>query len=242
MKKKTLLLLVALSFCVTQFSHGQAAILAAIFGDQVASEEFNLSLEAALPLNTVSNVDNISYASGLNFGIAGNIKLSERWYLSPTAYFVSKRSFTIEPISLNTPDDVLNGFYQDTKARFTINYIDIPIFINYRLPSLWQFGIAPQVAFKQASTVAFEGEFGDFSEGFGSTLNNTDFGVVLQAGYFFKKARKGKGLHLYARYYQGFVDVFENTYATGSNKASYFSLHLAVPFITEELAAKNLEE
>lgn len=239
--KKTILLLLALGLLIPQMSHAQAAILAAIFGDQVASEEFNLSLEAGLPFNTVSNVVNSSYATGLNFGIAGNIKLSERWFLSPTAYFVSKRSFNVDPLSLNTPDDDLNSFYEDTNARFTINYIELPLFINYRLPSLWQFGIAPQVAFKQTSTLKYDGEFGDFTEGFGQTLNNTEFGAIFQLGYFFKKARNGKGLHLYARYYQGFTDVFKNTYANGSNKASYFSIHLAVPFITEELAAKNRE-
>ncbi len=239
--KKKLLILVSVLLLSSQLVSAQAAILALIFGDRVASEQFNLSLELGFPQGQVGDIDNMSRASGLNFGIAGNIKLSERWFLSPTAYFASRRSFIIDDISLNSPDPALNQLYQNTEARFTISYIDLPLFINYRMPSNWQVGVAPQVGFKQRSTVEYEGELGNFSQGFGPTLNNTEWGVVFQLAYFFKKARKGKGLFLSARYYQGLTDVFENTFATGSNRANYFSIHVGVPFITDELAAKNLE-
>lgn len=72
-----------------------------------------------------------------------------------------------------------------------------------------------------------------------SKVNDIDYGVLTSIGYSLGEARKGKGLYIQLRYYQGFTDVFEE--ATGSNKASYFSVHISLPFITDELAQKNLD-
>ena len=54
-----------------------------IFGDKVASENFNLSLLIGGNLASVSNVDDSKLYFGLNFGLGCNIKLNEKLYLTP---------------------------------------------------------------------------------------------------------------------------------------------------------------
>ena len=83
---------------------GQAAIIALIFGDKVASEQFNISLELGGNFSYFSEMEDISqFKYGLNFGIAGNVQLNESWYLIPSAFFLSKRTFDFK--------DRVNGNY-----------------------------------------------------------------------------------------------------------------------------------
>jgi hypothetical protein len=89
--------------------------------------------------------------------------------------------------------------------------------------------------------LSFEGDNGEFIQDIKGDTNSIDYGVMASLGYALGKARKGKGLYVQARYYHGFEDVYNNNISTGSNTASYFAIHLSLPFITEELANKNLK-
>ncbi len=227
----------------SQTAFSQAAILAAIFGDKVASEKFNLSLELGVPFNNFSNIENLSSNSGINFGIAGNVKLSENWYISPTAYFLSKRTAKLESFTLNTNDSNLNALYQNVSADLLVKYIDVNAFVYYQFNnSGFRIGAAPQISFRQNASITYKGELGDFTQDVKPQINKTNYGALFNLGYYFKTGNKGKGLMLNLRYYQGFTDVFEDALFSGNNKSNYFSIHISLPFITEELAKKNLEE
>ena len=73
--------------------HAQAALFAILFGDKVASGKFNISLELGGAFPNYSNISNTDLSKlGINFGIGGNLKLSENWFLSPNIYFLAKRN------------------------------------------------------------------------------------------------------------------------------------------------------
>lgn len=217
----------------------QAALFAAIFGDQVATDKFNLSLELAVPFGAVSNIDDLSRGKGFAFGIAGNIKLSQHWFLSPSAYFVSGRSVYLDNVSLNSPDPNLNQLYQNVDADYVLNYIDIPIFIHYRLKEVVEFGLAPKVAFRQRARAIYKNDLGEFTQSIGQHTARVDYGLVFSLGYFFKYGSKGNGLHLYARYYQGLADTFDDDFHAGDNYNNYFSVVFSLPFLTPEKAFEN---
>lgn len=223
-------------------SYAQAAIIAALFGDKVASEKFNLSMELGVPWSNFAEADDFESTNAINFGIAGNIKLSETWYLSPTAYFLSKRKVDIPSFSLNSTDDNLDAYFDNTPSSMTVAYTDVPIFVYYqpRQTNL-RLGLAPQVSFRGSSNVVYEGEYGDFDQETKEFVGDVDYGALLSVGCFFKTAHKGKGIILSARYYNGFSDIFNEGFIPGENRSNYFSIHVSLPFITEELAQKNLE-
>jgi len=237
--KKIVLIILVMS---SHIAFSQAAILAAIFGDKVASEKFNLSLELGMPFNNFSNIENLSSSSGINFGIAGNVKLSDNWYISPTAYFLSKRTAKLESFSLNTADANLNTLYQNVNADLLLNYIDVNAFVYFQPNnSSIRIGIAPQVSFRQDATITYKGELGKFEQNIKPYVNKTDYGAVFNLGYYFKTGNKGKGIMMHLKYYQGFSDIFKDEFFAGNNKSNYFSIHISLPFITDELAKKNIE-
>ncbi len=226
----------------TNYAHAQAAIIAALFGDKVASEKFNLSMELGIPWNNFSQIENLKDQRGINFGIAGNIKLSNNWFLSPTAYFLSKRTVGLNDYSLETSDGDLNSLYQSTSADLTVSYIDVPIFIYYQPHNTnFRLGLAPQISFLKKADINYHGGLGIFNQSIQDQVTKTDYGAIFNLGYYFKVSRKGKGLILNARYYLGMSDVFDDALFADQNNSSYFSVHFSLPFITDELAQKNLD-
>ncbi len=231
-------------FGTVQKANAQAAIIALIFGDQVASEKFNLSMELGgnfSQYSDLSNVDQNKY--GINFGIAGNLMLNENWYLSPTAYFLSGRSISMDSYNLaatNHTSTNLNNEFDGRSATLDLSYIDVPVLVSYQTNNKkWRFSAGPQISFLTGSDLTINGDYGDLVQDYKSKVNDIDYGVLTSIGYSLGQARKGKGVYIQLRYYQGFSDVFTENPET--NKASYFSLHLSLPFITEELAQKNLD-
>ncbi len=223
-----------------QKANAQAAIIALIFGDQVASEHFNLSMEVGGNFSQYSDLSDINQNKfGINFGIAGNIMLSQNWFLSPTAYFLSSRNIGVKSYSLHTASSSLNENFTDKEALIKLKYIDVPVIISYQTNNKkFRFGLGPQISFLTDANMIIDGDYGKFNEDYKSEIEDLDYGILSSIGYSLGEARKGKGLFIQLQYYQGFADVFKE--ATGMNRGSYFSVHISLPFITEELAQKNL--
>lgn len=222
---------------------GQAALIALIIGDKVATEKFNISMEAGGGLNSFSEITSDSKAGlALNFGIGCNIMLNENWYLNPTIYFLAKRSLRLEDASV-IDNEFSSGFPATSDGMLTLNYIDFPLFINYRVNnSPWRVGIAPQISFSPKLTVEYE--FSDnesFKRVDKDNVEPVVFGMLASVSYVVSTGRNGKGLTIALRYYQGMTDTYKNDYllANSSSKGSYVGLNLSFPFITDELAEKN---
>jgi hypothetical protein len=237
------ILLMLLSLLQTQRVTGQAALVALLFGDKVASEKFNISLEAGGTFTKYTNVPNTKRSRmGINFGIAGNLQLSENWYFSPNIYFLAARNMQFKSYSLNTGTPGLDNEFTDVPTVAELRYIDIPIFLSYQTNNgKFRYSLGPQISLLRDAKAQYEGDEGEFTQNFDSFLHTVDYGVIADFCYVLGKANKGKGVHVHARYYYGFADIFNDKISTDVNRLGFFSLHLSLPFITEELAAKNLE-
>lgn len=237
-----LLLIVTITFLIgVQKAYSQAAILAIIFGDKVASEEFNLSLELGGNFSTISNFTDIKRTNEINFGLGLNFKLSDQIYLSPSVFFISKRKFNFSSYSLSTGNVNIDNEFIHKSGNGNLNYIDVPVLLWYQINKV-RLGIGPQVSFLTKSNLVFYGDNGDFIQDIRDNTSNIDYGFMTSVGYELGKARKGKGIFIQARYYQGFADIYNDQINTQSNHGSYFSVHLSLPFISDELANKNLED
>lgn len=241
---KKAFLLVITFFVISSTLHAQAAIFALLFGDKVASENFNISLEIGGTFHGYSNLDNNDRSKmGINFGIGGNIKLSENWFISPNAYFLAKRNIQLKAFSLDTGNTALDNEFMGVPTSVDLNYIDVPIFFSYQTNNRkYRFSIAPQISFLQKSRGTFEGPDGDLTKSLKGYTEKTDYGMMLDFAYILGKAHKGKGIHIHLRYYYGFTDILNDQISAADNRSNYLSLHLSFPFITDELAAKNLEQ
>ena len=239
-----LFLAISCFFLNIEKTKGQAAIIALLVGDKVATEEFNLSMELGFNLARYSNVDNFERGKlGINFGIAGNWKFHKNWILSPSIYFLANRKFKVTKYSVDSGDNTLDGYYANRDADISINYIDVPIFLSYQTNNeKYRFGIAPQVSFLQKSSIIVNGDHGDFTENFNKNIEHIDYGIAGGITYVLGQAMQGKGIHVHLRYYYGLTNVFQDSFSPNDNRSSSLSLHFSLPFITEELANKNLEK
>jgi len=225
-------------------SRGQAAILALLFGDQVASENFNLSLELGVAQPWFTNLDGTDRSKlGINFGIGTNIKLSENWFLCPNAYFLANRGIRLNAATPITAVPELNMLFANSETNVNLGYIDVPVFVHYQTDNKkFRFGIAPQISFLSKATALYDGSEGEFEEDIKSEMSSIDYGFIGNITYVLGKAHKGRGVHLHLRYYQGLENIFDGGFSSEDVRTQYISFHLSLPFITDELAAKNLAE
>lgn len=241
MKKKTIIAVSVLLFSTT-LVHAQAALFAMLFGDKVASEKFNISLEVGGVFPAYTNIENDA-ALGINFGMAGNLKLSEHWYMSPNIYILARRNLTLDQFLLNSGNDVLDSQFMNVPTDIKLRYIDVPVLFYYETKNRkYRFGLGPQVSFLQNSEATFTNNQGEFTQDLDGYISDVDYGLMADFGYILGNAHKGKGIHIHLRYYYGFVDVLNDQLSTATNNSNYLSLHLSFPFITDELAEKNLKD
>lgn len=234
--------LFGIALLISVESFGQAAIIALIFGDKVASEEFNISLEIGGGFPNYMNLENKKYAGiGMNFGIAGNIKLGERFYFSPSAYFLARRSALLNSLSLDSGNPATDALFQNTKTEINFNYTDVPLIFSYASKNQkWRYSTGIQFTFRGHVDAVFSSAEGTFTQNYKSYVNNFNYGPIVEVAHCFHKMRKGRGVIVRARYFYGVNDVFNSNFGNPNVKDSGVFVMLSLPFITEELAAKNL--
>jgi hypothetical protein len=234
-------LLVLLSTLTMTRSYGQAALIVLILGDKVATEEFHLSIDGALNLSDFTGIEESKMGAGVNFGLGTHIKLGEKWHLKPEFKPLSRKKAT----SIN-PVTTVPGELTNTDSKLTLNYIDVPVLLQYNVTPQIYFSAGPQVSFL---TGANQFSTGDLEEGRESTIridaksyfNSVDFSFPVEAGYTIHLATKRSSstmdVNIFGRYEYGFLDVFKES-ADGSSKISMFQFGLSIPFIksAEELA------
>ena len=240
---KTLFFL-CLALLVNPFkSQGQAAILALIFGDKVASEEFNISLELGGGFANYSNLEGSEFAgTTFDFGIGLNKKFSDNFYFTPAIYFVSRRQAQVSSYDLSSGNADLDAIFTDDKTRINFNYIDVPLIFSYQTNSgKMRFSGGAQLSFRGKVSADLTIDEGTFTQDFKPYTNSFDWGPIAEVAYNFEGIRKGKGLIVRARYYHGLNDIFNSDFTSSSVRNSGFVVMLSLPFITDELAKKNLD-
>jgi hypothetical protein len=233
-------LVLFLSLATFSVAKPQAALLVLILGDKVASEEFHLSVDAGLNVSSMPGLKGQNPTYGFYFGLGTFIKINDKWALTPEFKPVSPRGAkNVSP--LNDYSSVLT----DVNYEFDLNYIDVPILVQYKLTPKLFFSTGPQFSFLthayQISTGKLPlGTTVKVKEDVKSNFESFNFSIPVELGYSLASARKGKGAHLKLRYNVGLTEMLSNS-AYGSSNGSTFQLFLAFPFITptEEIKTED---
>jgi hypothetical protein len=242
--RKLIILMPFLCIPITA-SYGQAALIVLILGDKVATEQFHLSIDGALNLSTFSGMEDSKLGTGVNFGLGTHIKLGEKWHLKPEFKPLSRKKATsIIPIS------AVPGELTIDESKLTLNYIDIPVFLQYNVTPQFYVSAGPQISFLTSAYQYSTGKLGDGTESTikidtESSFKTVDFSFPAEVGYTLKLATKRStskmDVNVFARYEYGFLEIFKDP-ALGSSRISLFQIGLSLPFIksAEELAkSKN---
>ena len=233
MKRISLFLTTTIFLCFFNQSktHAQAAIIAMIFGDKVASEKFHLSVDLGMNFASLPGLEKQKITNGLYFGLGTFIKLNEKWALTPEFKPISPRGAK-SVLPLNDYSTVLTNTTYDIE----LNYIDVPVLAQYKIKPEFFISAGPQFSFltsaKQLATGTLpQGNEVELQEKLKSNFESFYISLPVEVGYSLFKARKGKGMDIKVRYNFGLTEMIANT-AYGSSKGSTFQVFFSFPFIT----------
>lgn len=218
--------------------NAQAALLVLLFGDKVASENFYFSLKAGANYSNLSGLDDTKGAFGLNFGLQATIKLSEKWDLIPEFTPLSKKGAKdIAYLSSGIPElDNLIG--TPDASRMDMNYIDVPVILNYHPTKKIGIGTGPQFSFLTSAENQYEKNVQPedeliYEQGSQLDWNTFDFGWAFEFTYKLWQARGGDGLNINLRYTLGLTDIIKDNPGDAVTN-SVFQFSLSFPFIAKD--------
>jgi hypothetical protein len=214
-------------------SYSQAALIALIFGDKVATEKFHLSVDVGMNVSSFPGLDQQKPTNGFYFGLGTFIKLNDKWTLNPEFKPLSPRGAK-SVLPLSDYSSVLSGASYD----IALNYIDVPVLFQYRINDKFFASTGPQISFLTAAKQVSSGNLPtgskvDIEEGIKSNFESVYFSVPLELGYSLADARKGKGMDIKIRYNIGLSEMIAlSNY--GSSNGSTFQFFVSFPFIKVE--------
>lgn len=229
MKKIILILLLFLSTSLYSV-YAQAALIALLFGDKVATENFHLSVDIGMNISSLPNLEQGGSTTGLYFGLGTFIKLNDTWALTPEFKPLSPRGATnVNPI--NNYSSLLSDPSYDISLRF----IDVPILIQRKINNKFFISAGPQISFltgaSQISTGRLQnGNNAELSVDVKSTFESIYLSLPLEIGYSFTDLMKGKAADLKIRYNFGLNEMIADS-SYGSSNGSTVQIFLSFPFI-----------
>jgi Outer membrane protein beta-barrel domain len=200
-------------------AHAQGVVLGLLFGDRLATDNFNIGIEIGMNLPTVSGLDGASLSRGALFGLFASWRFSEHYHLFTGVLPLSaKGARDADPIPLNDPQ--LDPLIGSGRMDRDLDYVDIPVLLQWaqHRDGGIRVGVGPQIGFRtsakdrysgtttQGTGIVLENDIGDSIESF-------DAGVAFDAEYRFT----GLGLAIGVRYYQGLTDIAKGSGASLHN-------------------------
>ncbi len=220
-------------FCIGFYHEvkGQAALVVLIFGDKLATEKFHLSIDLGVDATSLPNIPGSERKLNPYFGMGTFIKLNDKWALTPEFKPLSPKG------AQNTkPVYDYGSILKNPEYRIDLNYIDVPVLLQYKITKQLFVSAGPQVSFLTGAKQHTEGESITLGRSFEvredvkSTFNPIYFQVPLELGYSLSTQVGGKGMDLKIRYTIGVSDMVSNS-TYGSTKGSSLLVFLSFPFI-----------
>jgi Outer membrane protein beta-barrel domain len=237
---KTWIVLLTATACLFACStpaQGQAALLALLFGDKVATENFHFGLKVGGNMATLSGLDEGNHNLGLSFGLAASIKLSDSFILAPEFLPLSHKGIKDIP-ALATGNADLDDLLENPSSTVRkLNYLDIPVILQYKVNEKISVGAGPQFSFLLSAADHYEADiFTDdkviHEEDLKDKLNSFDMGAIIDFMYVIKEPTGGKGINLHLRYEYGVMDIVKDN-PGDAVRNSVFQFALEFPFLGE---------
>ena len=153
------------------------------------------------------NADESEMKIGYQFGFLYNHAFTEEWRLQPEVNFMQVGARFEYPM---LDDDV----------KWNLNYINVPVILQYHTKPGWYFEFGPQVGF----LVSAKSKFGDNSTDIKDAFKSTDFGLNLGLGY-----RVSDNIRVGIRYYRGLADIAEDDDEDYKNAGLRVQLRVGIP-------------
>jgi len=217
----------------------QAMYIVLIFGDKIATEQFHLTIDAGLNITGMPGLDGTKNLVGLYYGMGTYIKLNNKWALTPEFKPLSQRGArAIQPF-------IVNSGMSDPTYKVRLNYIDVPLLVQYKITPKMYISAGPQIGFMVSAKQVSEGTTVEGNRDAKTQVevkdafNKTYYSIPLEFGYILPKVL-GKTIEFKARYCIGLNEVMADK-SYGSTRYRMWQAMLSLPFVKSE-SPKKLPE
>ncbi len=219
----------------------QSSIISQAAGDKVATERLYFSLKFGLNIAYLTGTTDTGRTGGFNIGISSTIKLTDRLSLVPEITPFSRKGISKIPFG-TSGDPALDPFFADpAQAELALEYIDIPVLVNYRL-GRFHLGAGPFVSFLVGATERYRADLASgqelrYSREVTDGYKKTDYGLVAEASWTITKPRRGMGLIFHIRCQRGLTNVLREYSGPlafmppGPFRNSVIQAYLSFPFV-----------
>jgi hypothetical protein len=226
--------LTALLLCFSLYAKPQV-LISLLFGDKLNSPNLEFGLNTGLSFSKIDGLETDNRLGGFNLGLYFDIRAKNNLWIHTGILLKSAQGMRkLTDRDLLTLDAMDYTFEGDYSQRLECWYV--PVLAKYRFENNIYAELGPQVGLIRKGFVLFEGEEGDFTTKIAEEnlddMNRIDVGVTVGAGF---KFFKGTGLAVGARYYQGFIDVYDNISGTTLNN---FYIYTNIPIGVKKAKAK----
>lgn len=191
--KRILMLLIVLSLGHT--ARAQAALLVLLFGDQLATETFHLSIDAGANYRQW-NLDQGDAMWGWHFGSGTHYQFAEKWQLVAEFTPLNGGGARNTPALTSLPIGI-DSLLSNRSNQWQVNTIDIPILIRYSVNPHFHVASGPTLSFITSAKEIrkaeyFTGETITTEANIKDLFNGVQYGWSADLSYSLSDARKGK--------------------------------------------------
>lgn len=207
----------------------QAMYIVLIFGDKIATEQFHLTIDAGLNITGMPGLNGTKNLLGLYYGMGTFIKLNDKWALAPEFKPLSQRG------ARNIDPFVVYPGMTDPSYKVRLNYIDVPLMVQYKFAPRMYISAGPQIGFMVSAKQITEGTSVDGSRetkimmDVRDSFKKTYYSIPLEFGYMLPKIL-GKDIEFKARYCIGLNEVIADE-SYGSSRYRMWQVMLSLPFV-----------
>lgn len=232
---KCILVTILLNFILVNAGSSQTAILLLLFGDDLATEDLHLSVDAAFNLSDISNLQNKGMQLGANFGLGLHMKINDRWQFNPQFRPLSQKGVRNTNPLVDLPNEL-----DPLQTNIRLNYFDVPIMVRYNITSRFFIATGPQISFLSSAYQTTDGSYSNNLDGYlrinvKEYFQKVNFGFPVEIGYWLhftnKKTSSVLKMNIFLRYCPDFIETFKDTQKYGNSKLSTFQIGVSFPTI-----------
>jgi hypothetical protein len=169
------------------------ALVGILIAGSANAQHVNFGIKGGLNVYNIHNDNGVKYdaKTGLYLGLLGHIHLNKEWAVQPELVYSSQGA------KYNFPN---------SETRVNLDYINVPVLLQYMLDNGFRFEAGPQVGFLVNAKTGNKIDVMD-------NYKSIDFGLGFGIGYI----KPSTGLGIDARYNFGLSDITENNSVKSTN-------------------------
>ncbi|KEO74913.1 porin family protein [Anditalea andensis] len=175
-------------------------LMTVTFSGAIHAQSVNIGVKGGLNVYNLSGQNDFSSKAGVHIGVLGHIHMAEHWAFQPELMYSSQGTR-----------------YADGDNRFNLDYLNVPLLVQYMFDNGFRLQAGPQVGFLLNANNSIAGNEINVKEDF----KNIDLGVSVGGSY----VHPPSGFGVDARYNIGLTTISENnTYKNNGFQLGLFYL------------------